>query len=339
MRFLHQLLAALFFAVNASPAPAEQIAGSRFVFGNWSGAAYTNDDTGRFSQCIVSADYKSGDTLFLSVTDAATVVIGVSNPSFRFNSTDTFPVEVRIDSRAPFFARLNTISQNTAAIEIDDFERAMTAIQRGRTMRIEGAGFRGIYDLSGTMRALDQALRCAYDYYEFTGTPSESGQPSTSALDQAFLYQIATEMITTVGASDFRYLSIDEYKELGFEHGVFWVSQALGMLGGVMAVSAPEGSIRDTDSSDISFMNRFCDGDFASSSEQVEPARAEQRQLTGFCLQNNSKSQFIVLKTRHGDAVLYNIMHFDSDNSFKDAQRNEVTRDIALRAASYPVAE
>ena len=103
---LFSIAALLLLSFGAQPASSEEIPGSQFGYGNWSGAGYTYNDTGTFSHCVVSAAYASGDTLFLSVTDGATVVIGISNPSFRFKPGFTFPGMVEIDRRARFAARI-----------------------------------------------------------------------------------------------------------------------------------------------------------------------------------------------------------------------------------------
>lgn len=40
---------------------------AKFTVGNWAGGAFTNNDTGQFSHCAVSASYKSGVTMHASL--------------------------------------------------------------------------------------------------------------------------------------------------------------------------------------------------------------------------------------------------------------------------------
>lgn len=326
--------AALGVLATAPSVSAEIIRGTSFGYGNWEGAAYTNDQTGAFSHCVVSARYRSGDTLFLSVTEGATVVIGVSNPALRLREGESFPVVIRIDSRRPFVARANAIGGDFVKLEIQDFERALNAVQRGLTMRVDGDNFSGVYSLRGTKRALDQALQCAVDNMRYAER-TNSGQPAQqSAVDETHLYQLATQMIASVGAQDFRYLTKHQVDELGFSGGVFWVSEQLDIIGGTMALAAP-GSLRETDASDLSFMNQMCRGDFASHARQIETGRLEQRELTGYCVEGEERSQFVAVKTKYGQDVLYNVIWFGPEANSDQSVREEATGNIALRAASF----
>jgi len=56
-------IAAVIFAAVSSPPEAGEIPRTAFASGNWSGAAYTDDETGQFSHCAMSGSYVSGDDL------------------------------------------------------------------------------------------------------------------------------------------------------------------------------------------------------------------------------------------------------------------------------------
>ena len=47
--------------------------------GNWSGGAFTNDQTGAFTGCIASANYKSGITVFVMVSNTTTFDPNLAN--------------------------------------------------------------------------------------------------------------------------------------------------------------------------------------------------------------------------------------------------------------------
>lgn len=332
---LRSIVALLLLCLGVQTASAEEIPGSGFGYGNWSGAGYTYNDTGTFSHCVVSAAYASGDTLFLSVTDGATVVIGISNPAFRFEPGFSFPGIVEIDRRARFAARITAGDGDFVKLEIDRFEEAVQAIQRGLIMRITSDRVRGEYSLKGTMRALDGAIQCAVKNLDYVAKRPSTNQTQTAQRDDSVLYRFTTEVITTLGALDFRYLSEAEMQDLDLSGGVYWVSQELGVVGGVLTTSAPNGSLRVTDGDDIAYLNSFCSGDFASTTRDLTKGGIEQREISGFCVEGADRTQISAIKTRWGPEVIYALLIYLAGSPSDPEVRDRNNTEIALRAARF----
>ncbi len=143
--------------------------------------------------------------------------------------------------------------------------------------------------------------------------------------------------LSVSGASDFQYLTKAEVEELGFPNGVFWSSDELDLIGGTLALPMTETTLQKSDASDVSFMSSLCSGDFASQAKAVSSSSAEQREVSGFCIEGNDTSQFVAIKTKVGDEVLYNVLFFGSEASANPTGREEVTGNIALRSASFVV--
>ena len=100
---LKLLMLSLGFIIQGTFAQAELIRGSQISFGNWSGGAYTYDSSGAFSHCVVSAKYKSGDTLLFSLTSEGTVGVGITSPKMNLNPGKQFPVALYVDRRQPIY--------------------------------------------------------------------------------------------------------------------------------------------------------------------------------------------------------------------------------------------
>ena len=73
--------------------------GAPIELGDWAGNVYTDDETGKFSHCLVSGDYKSGISLLISVNRYYILNSGFYNSawpknqnvqslSYRFDSGD-----------------------------------------------------------------------------------------------------------------------------------------------------------------------------------------------------------------------------------------------------------
>lgn len=313
---------------------AGEISGTEFAHGAWEGLGYFNDETGKFSHCVVSAVFNSGDTLYLSVTNGATVVVGFSNPAFRFGEGESFPVSVHVDRRSPFYARATAVDGSTAFLELEDFDAALDAIQKGLNMQVRSDRIVGGYSLKGTNGALDKALQCAFDNLEYTHN-SSTDAPQYSNVDKTILYQFATQMISEISALDFRYLTNEELVELGWENGVFWYSEELDVLGGTLVANGGGDNLRMTDPEDIGYLSGLCQGDFASKAVDVTSSDIEQRQVTGICINGDDRTEYIALKTSMGPDSLYNIFMFGPDSGSEQAQRQEVADGVAIYAAGF----
>lgn len=320
---------------------AGDIPGSSFSSGNWVGAAYTDDQTGQFSHCVISAGYRSGDQLFFSVNRDASVGVGVANPSLGLQPGTTFPVALFVDRRAPFYGTATAINDQFAVLQIPDFQRAMTALKKGYSLRVEALGRTGSYDLSGTFRALEATRQCAMRYYNYRDAQPANGGLADAGGDKTLLYQVATQMIAEVGASDFRYLTEEEAKQYFTGDAVLWTSDSLGIIGG--ALVAERGSmknLRESDSADTQALSAMCDGDFATSARALESTNIPARELRLLCTTSGRTDEIYITKMLAGAQVLYTYLKFSGDAELgADEAPQGINENVALRAASFVTSE
>jgi hypothetical protein len=85
--------------------------------GDWTGGAYTNDETGAFSHCAAGGQYREGTYLVLSHNIDSSWSIGFANQSWNMAIQETLPIGVTFDGRAQarLFARVIT-AQSMVAI-------------------------------------------------------------------------------------------------------------------------------------------------------------------------------------------------------------------------------
>lgn len=329
------LFSFLVFAGLASPTYSEQIVGSQFSFGNWQGSAYTFEDTGAFSHCVISAAYVAGNTLLFSVNRDATVSVGVAG-NLGLRPGQQFPVALYVDRRSPFFGTATAMSESMAVLKLSDFEAAMTAFRKGFFLRIEALGGYTDYSLAGTFRALEEATQCALKYYKYSANASQN--PGTQK-DKTVLFQLSTMVISDLGIDKFRYLSESELSERSWNSAVAWVADEYQMSG--LVVSTPrEGSVslRDTDASDTQFVAAECPGDYATYTRAVEVkgGATEARELRLVCNVGESQSQFFLTKFFAGDEIFYTLIKFDGTEANPESRdRSEASKNAALRAASF----
>lgn len=340
IQFVCNILACIgvMLVLNISPLKAEQIRGSYYSYGNWSGAAYTNDRTGAFSHCTVSAAYKSGDSLFFSVNRSATVSVGVASPAIRQLSPGSkVPVSIYVDRRPPFFGTATVISEDFAVLEIAEFQRALDSFKKGYTLVVEGGGLRGVYDLTGTFRALSKALNCAQTYYNYA---SKAPEANTSSNDKTRTFQLASMIISELGIKSFRFLSPEELQKKNWQNTVAWVSPELGISGlSLIMPRSQVDNLRQTDPQDTQWLASACDGDYAASSRGVDTqsGAASVREIRLLCDTEAGASELFLSKMFSGNEIVYTMLRFDAGFSAPSTSYspNDMSEQAALVAARY----
>ena len=132
----------------------------RISTGAWRGGSYNNKVTGNFSHCVVSAKYKRGDRLLLSINRKYIFSIGVADPRWNLRKGSRYPVTVQVDRRQPFERTALAVSSNQLVITINDRVTFYRMVKAGRNLRIRANGLNRGYSLRGTSRALNAILRC-----------------------------------------------------------------------------------------------------------------------------------------------------------------------------------
>ena len=90
--------AGLIVAITATPSSAKGPFGSIKV-GQWTGGAFTNDNTGTFSHCSALAPYISGTLVNFAQNADLSWTIGFGNSAFHLTPGETFPIDVTLDGK------------------------------------------------------------------------------------------------------------------------------------------------------------------------------------------------------------------------------------------------
>lgn len=327
-------LQTLFCLMLPFAAQAEYIVGSDFGYGNWNGAGYTDDQTGEFSHCAVSAGYVSGDTLYFSVNRSATVTVGVESESIRqLNVGANIPVSLYVDRRQPFYGTATVILDNFAILDILDLERALETFKRGYGLTVEGGGMRGSYDLAGTYRALDRVLECAVTYYDYRKTPPQQPNVSSNSVDKSEMFALATMIISDLGIQSFRYLSNSELSEKGWDSAVGWSSPENGISGLALIVDRGQiDELRSSDAGDTEFLARSCAGDYAVSARTLDGGSA--REIRLLCETSGGLNELYLAKAFAGQSIVYSVLNFDAEFGDRSANQGRSAQSMNEQAAT-----
>lgn len=328
------------FVILATASFADEIPGSRYSSGNWEGAAYTNNESGQFSHCAISAPYISGDSLHLSVNRDASVSVAVRSPNLNLNPGFRFPVALYVDRRAPFYGEAEVVFSDFAVLRLQDFDKAMTALRKGYVLKITGAGREGTYNLTGTFRALERARQCAIQYYDYK-QPSTTSSSTTAAgtsqgIDPAISYQLATQMITSLGVTDARYLTKAELEEIEMSGAVYWSSDMFGISGGVMFFPLVEDrELREGDNIGFDFLSNGCEGNYATTAQDIGEDKSS-RQLRLLCTQEAADYEGYLTLSPVGEHLLVTVLFFNEGaNLASGTTKAQLSEDIGIRNASF----
>jgi hypothetical protein len=158
MRLLALAASLLTFALSSATF-AQEIPGSQFESGNWTGAAHA-DNRGAFSHCAVSVGYVNGQQLWIGLYPNDTLSILFSQPEVRFQPGQKFELWVMLETGLPNIGNGEAWDENYAGITYDGIQATVDFLNSGRYLRMLGMGIDDGFDTDGITDALALAQDC-----------------------------------------------------------------------------------------------------------------------------------------------------------------------------------
>ena len=143
----------------ASPVHARGPYGSISVAG-WSGGAFTDDNTGEFSNCIASANYQSGINFGVLVSKSYGWVLAFSHPSWTLSKGQSFPIVLSFDGRNTFNVNGVAVAVATVMVSMPDNSALIKSFRAARTMSAFAQGQLFQFSLNGTTVLLPALVNC-----------------------------------------------------------------------------------------------------------------------------------------------------------------------------------
>ncbi|WP_315778106.1 MULTISPECIES: hypothetical protein [unclassified Bradyrhizobium] len=152
-------LLALATAALNEPAHAKGPYGSISVAG-WSGGAYTDDNTGKFSSCIASASYKSGINFGVLALPTFNWALAFIHPGWSLSQGQKFPIVLSFDGRNSYNVEGSVWSANMVVVPMPNDSSLIKAFRAARTMSAFAQGNLFQFDLNGTSVLLPSLANC-----------------------------------------------------------------------------------------------------------------------------------------------------------------------------------
>ncbi len=298
-------------------------AGDQFVVGNWEGQAGYSDDTGKFLQCTMTADYGVNDLLGFTISSEGVFLISVANAAWSLETGHSYPVRIKIDDMDFGRFTAKAISDVAATIPVNYSTAIRNAIRKGRVLSIVTARQVLRYALTDTYRALPRLEDCVLrsrlaeresgnPFAEMTPSNPFSGASGTARDVSHISGDTVKALLAASGISDYLYLDAQQREALFpvFDHA--WI---VGQSVGGIVMIPNTGLNLDTLSPLLfSLMASSCDSKVsqASTNERVTPKVSVTRGLLK-CTAQGQDVLLVVQIWPRSDNSMMAIIHISSD--------------------------
>jgi hypothetical protein len=126
----------------------------------WSGGAYTDDNTGEFSNCVASAPYKSGINFGVLVSKTYNWALAFSHPNWTLTRGQKLPIVLSFDGRNTFNVDGIIVSGNLVLVNMPDNSELIKSFRAARVMSAFTQGNLFQFKLDGTAVLLPSLVSC-----------------------------------------------------------------------------------------------------------------------------------------------------------------------------------
>ena len=285
-----------------------------FKSGGWEGGA-NSDETGRFSDCTMTADYQNGITLAFIISRDFGWGLVLVNDKWKLDVGSAESVTLAIDSREPIPSTAKVVDLHGILVPLENEGPVVNAMRDGRRLSIVTPAGKISFRLTGTRGAIAALAGCVSDNLE--GEKAAGGTSAFAALEAKPLAEspdnpnklftgseavvFASNLLASAGITN--YQLIDPTKNPMPNFDVVW-TYANGIIGAISGYK-DMGAV-DLDEAATVVMaddSKNCKGDFTSGKKQSEPASV--RRLFTACRTDGKSIEihYTLVKTESGHLI------------------------------------
>ena len=147
-----------------------------FQSGLWSGGAYTDDRTGKFSHCSAGVVYDGGTDMFVVSTEAHGWWLGFTNPHWALGPSGDLPVELNFDDHRPVEIPGTVASPELLLVPMSDNSQLIDTFRRSSQLKVVARERSFSLGLDGTATVMAELANCVR-----LSAPTESRSPGMPA--------------------------------------------------------------------------------------------------------------------------------------------------------------
>lgn len=158
------LVVSFFVAVSLAPGAHAKGPVGTLKVGNWSGGAYTNNDTGQFSGCIAAKTYRSGFTIIVMVSPQMTWQLSFVQEKWNLAQGQQLPIVLMFDGKVRFNVVGRSISRNTVTAAIPANSLLINQFRQSRSMSVFARGHLFQFALTSTSVLVPTLITCVGNF-------------------------------------------------------------------------------------------------------------------------------------------------------------------------------
>ena len=319
--------------------------------GNWQGGSYTDDSTGLFSHCAVSASYKSGIIFSVAISKDGSWRFGFINNVWHQTVGQNMPVDLTFDGRGPYHVYARAIQPNFVVVEMPSTSETVRLFRNAVQMNAFTSGQLFSFALTDTSVMIPALIQCVRNNGVSTasapppvvaspGPPphdaTNTSAPASDLHDEAI--ELATNFVLNAKLDSPKILSRHDTPVEYAPYGADW--RATGALGSVrIIVGGPDTKGIDVAAEVVAADARECKGKFASarSSEMVD----SEVMFRGFSSCEDSGGsrtvEYFIVPRKKGGFALFSILGtptVDNPTTATTADKLPIFQRAALTAAN-----
>jgi hypothetical protein len=318
----------------------------------WSGGAYTDDRTHRFSHCSAGVVYDSGTNMFVVSTEAHGWWLGFTNPIWSLTPGESIPVTLQFDHRAPAELPGSAASPQLLLVAMPDGSRLVDTFRRSSQLSVVAGQRSFSLQLGGAAAAMSELTGCVRNSIALE-TPLPAGPPAPPAVlgptspplapatpilraqnsAEPEEVRLAKNFLSAAGLPNARLIDTDKPTALASFRAV-WKSE--NTAGAVRIIPpSPEASGLRIASELISIDPKLCKGNFAAarSSETIDGNIVFNAVLSCADAQNERITQFFITPRAKGGAVVFAVIGDYADRATAaDRQKLDMLGRAAIQA-------
>jgi hypothetical protein len=288
---LYGLLVAVGLFLIANIGQASAAAVDSFRLGAWNGSAFTDDQSGLFSSCVASADYKSGITLYVEVDTSYNWAIGFSATHWNMDVGSDIPLQYRIDRGSWQQGIAKATTKNLARMPMPQGGYIIKRFRRGRTLYVHDGTNNFQFRLTGTSKLMARMAKCVERNVARHGaapasgnaaattsgglgknSPGQSTSPSTTTSDPQLAVEATQVLFNLMGSAGLSGLKLipDGQREDDDLNGLHAVAanDARTLVAHIFG-EGTYGSENELMSLIVADSQKSCEGSFSSGSERL----------------------------------------------------------------------
>ncbi|MEN6541101.1 hypothetical protein [Parvibaculum sp.] len=315
----------------------------------WYMGAYTDDKTGQFSHCAMSANYENGVTLLFAVDRQFGWRMGLNSSTWLLNAGAQYDIGYQVDRGPSGTAKAIAINPNQVTIELQPTSALFRQFQSGRLLTLLTSGQTLYFQLKGTRAALAEILQCTQRHVTQASIPAPNTNPfapavpdtnAATASSDAYRAEAATlaaNVLSQAGVAGFQLVSETNVPpEL---KGVDAVWVAPGLLGTIKVYSDPKFSVQDLQASILASDARSCQGKFASGVTPSDNSKGTAIQLFTVCNAGGTPTpiNYTVMRRPSGGAYVFAVAGISKDANSDQPDNSAREVNDGIRNASHEI--